>query len=66
MYSLFMKEMTNVGIRYRLIEEKKDLTTISEKIKRMVIFGTPIDDLCIVKNVEFEFECTLKFKEEDE
>ena len=66
MYSLFMKEMTNVGIRYRLIEEKKDLTTISEKIERMVIFGTPIDDLCIVKNVEFEFECALKFKEEDE
>ena len=35
MYSLFMKEMTNVGIRYRLIEEKKDLTTISEKIKQV-------------------------------
>ena len=66
MYSLFMKEMANVGIRYRLIEEKKDLTTISEKMKRIVIFGTPIDDLCIVKNVEVEFERALKFQEVDE
>ena len=64
MYSLFMKEMTNAGIRYKLLEEKKDLTTVSEKVKRMVISGTPIDDLCIVKNVEFEFKCALEFKED--
>ena len=65
MYSLFMKEMTNTGIRYKLLEEKKDLTTISEKVKRLVISGTPIDDLRIVKNVEFEFKCALKFKEDE-
>lgn len=65
MYSLFMKEMTNTGIRYKLLEEKKDLTTISEKVKRMVISGTPIDDLRIVKNVDFEFKCALKFKEDE-
>lgn len=67
MYSLFLKTFVNsTGVLYKLIEEKKDLTTISEKVKRMVIAGTPIDDLCIVKNVEFEFKCALKFKEEDE
>lgn len=65
MYSLFMKETTNTGIRYKLLEEKKDLTTISEKVKRMVISGTPIDDLRIVKNVDFEFKCALKFKEDE-
>ena len=65
MYSLFMKEMTTNGTRYKLLEEKKDLATVSEKVKRMVISGTPIDDLCIVKNVEFEFECTVKFKEDE-
>ena len=65
MYSLFMKEMTNTGIRYKLLEENKDLTTISEKVKRLVIAGTPIEDLRIVKNVEFEFKCTLKFKEDE-
>ena len=48
---------------YKLIEERKDLSTISEKAKRLVIAGTPIDDLYIVKNVEFEFKCALKFKE---
>ena len=65
MYSLFLKEMTNTGIKYKLIEENKDLTTVSEKVKRMVISGTPIEDLRIVKNVEFEFECALKFKEDE-
>ena len=48
-----------------LVMEKKDLTTISEKVKRMVISGTPIDNLCIMKNVEFEFKCALKFKEDE-
>ena len=65
MYSLFMKEMTTNGTRYKLLEEKKDLATISERVKRMVISGTPIDDLCIVKNVEFEFKCVLEFKEDE-
>ena len=65
MYSLFMKVMTNTGIKYKLLEENKDLTTISEKVKRLVISGTPIDDLRIVKNVEFEFKCALKFKEDE-
>ena len=65
MYSLFMKVMTNTGIKYKLLEENKDLTTISEKVKRLVISGTPIDDLRIVKNVEFEFKCVLKFKEDE-
>ena len=66
MYSLFLKEFANVGVRYKLIEERKDLTTISEKVKRLVTTGTPIDDLIIVKNVEFEFKCALKLKEGDE
>ena len=57
--------MTNTGIKYKLLEENKDLTTISEKVKRLVISGTPIDDLRIVKNVEFEFKCALKFKEDE-
>ena len=65
LYSLFMKETTTNGTRYKLLEEKKDLATVSEKVKRMVISGTPIDDLCIVKNIEFKFECTLKFKEDE-
>ena len=65
MYSLFLKEFTNAGVRYKLLEEKKDLTTISEKVNRLVITGTPIDDLRIVKNVEFEFKCALKFKEDE-
>ena len=65
MYSLFLKEFANAGVRYKLIEERKDLTTISEKVKRMVISGTPINDLCIMKNVEFEFKCALKFKEDE-
>ena len=65
MYSLFMKVMTNTGIKYKLLEENKDLTTISEKVKHLVISGTPIDDLRIVKNVEFEFKCALKFKEDE-
>ena len=64
MYSLFLKEFANAGVRYKLLEENKDLTTISEKMKRLVISGTPIDDLRIVKNVEFEFKCALKFKED--
>ena len=65
MYSLFLKEFTNGRLTYKLIEENKDLTTISEKVKRLVISGTPIDDLRIVKNVEFEFKCALKFKEDE-
>ena len=65
MYSLFLKEFANSGVRYKLIEEKKDLTTISEKVKHLVISGTPIEDLRIVKNVEFEFKCALKFKEDE-
>ena len=65
MYSLFLKEFANSGVRYKLIEENKDLTTISEKVKCLVISGTPIDDLRIVKNVEFEFKCALKFKEDE-
>ena len=65
MYSLFLKEFANAGVRYKLLEERKDLTTISEKVKRMVIAGTPIDDLYIMKNVEFEFKCALKFKEDE-
>lgn len=65
MYSLFLKEFANSGVRYKLIEEKKDLPTISEKVKRLVIAGTPIDNLRIVKNVEFEFKCVLKFKEDE-
>ena len=64
MYSLFLKEFTNGRLMYKLIEERKDLSTISEKVKRLVIAGTPIDDLYIVKNVEFEFKCALKFKED--
>ena len=63
MYSLFLKEFANGHLIYKLIEETKDLTTISEKVKRLVIAGTPIEDLRIVKNVEFEFKCALKFKE---
>lgn len=65
MYSLFLKEFANSDVRYKLIEENKDLTTISEKVKRLVISGTPIEDLRIVKNVEFEFKCALKFKEDE-
>ena len=65
MYSLFLKEFSNACLRYRLLEDKKDLATISERVKRMVISGTPINDLCVVKNVEFEFECALKFKEDE-
>ena len=65
MYSLFLKEFTNGHLMYKLIEERKDLSTISEKAKRLVIAGTPIDDLYIVKNVEFEFKCALKFKEDE-
>ena len=64
MYSLFLKEFANGRLMYKLIEERKDLSTISEKAKRLVIAGTPIDDLYIVKNVEFEFKCALKFKED--
>ena len=64
MYSLFLKVFTNGRLMYKLIEERKDLSTISEKVKRLVIAGTPIDDLYIVKNVEFEFKCALKFKED--
>ena len=64
MYSLFLKVFTNGCLMYKLIEERKDLSTISEKVKRLVIAGTPIDDLYIVKNVEFEFKCALKFKED--
>ena len=66
MYSLFLKEFANAGVIYKVVEEKKVLTTLSEKVKRLVIAGTPIDDLRIVKNVEFEFKCALKFKEGDE
>ena len=65
MYSLFLKEFATSGVRYKLIEENKDLTAISEKVKCLVISGTPIDDLRIVKNVEFEFKCALKFKEDE-
>ena len=65
MYSLFLKEFANGHLLYNLVMEKKDLNTISEKVKRLVISGTPIDDLCIVKNVEFEFKCALKFKEDE-
>ena len=65
MYSLFLKEFTNGRLMYKLIEERKDLSTISEKAKRLIISGTPIDDLYIVKNVEFEFKCSLKFKEDE-
>lgn len=65
MYSLFMKEFANGHLMYKLIEENRDLTTISEKVKRLVISGTPIEDLRIVKNVEFEFKCALKFKEDE-
>ena len=65
MYSLFLKEFANGHLLYNLVMEKKDLTTISEKVKRLVIAGTPIDDLRIVKNVEFEFKCALKFKEDE-
>ena len=65
MYSLFLKEFSNGRLIYILVMEKKDLTTISEKVKRLVISGTPIEDLRIVKNVEFEFKCTLKFKEDE-
>ena len=65
MYSLFLKEFANGHLLYNLVMEKKDLNTISEKVKRLVISGTPIDDLRIVKNVEFEFECALKFKEDE-
>lgn len=65
MYSLFSKEFSNGRLIYILVMEKKDLTTISEKVKRMVISGTPIDNLCIMKNVEFEFKCALKFKEDE-
>ena len=65
MYSLFLKEFANGHLMYKLIEENNDLTTISEKVKRLVISGTPIEDLRIVKNVEFEFKCALKFKEDE-
>ena len=65
MYSLFLKEFANGHLLYNLVMEKKDLNTISEKVKRLVISGTPIDDLRIVKNVEFEFKCALKFKEDE-
>ena len=65
MYSLFSKEFSNGRLIYILVMEKKDLTTISEKVKRLVISGTPIEDLRIVKNVEFEFKCALKFKEDE-
>ena len=65
MYSLFLKEFTNGRLMYKLLEENKDLTTISEKVKCLAISGTPIEDLRIVKNVEFEFECALKFKEDE-
>ena len=65
MYSLFSKEFSNGRLIYILVMEKKDLTTISEKVKRLVISGTPIDNLCIMKNVEFEFKCALKFKEDE-
>lgn len=65
MYSLFLKEFANGHLLYNLVMEKKDLNTISEKVKRLVISGTPIEDLRIVKNVEFEFKCALKFKEDE-
>ena len=65
MYSLFLKEFANGHLLYNLVMENKDLKTISEKMKRLVISGTPIDDLRIVKNVEFEFKCALKFKEDE-
>ena len=65
MYSLFSKEFSNGRLIYILVMEKKDLTTISEKVKHLVISGTPIEDLRIVKNVEFEFKCALKFKEDE-
>ena len=60
-----MKEFTNGCVMYKMIEEKKDLNKVSEKVKRMVVAGTPVDDLIIVKNVEFEFKCALKFKENE-
>lgn len=66
MYSLFLKTFTTEGVLYKIIVENKDLTTVSNKVKTMVISGTPIDDLRIVKNIEFEFKCALKFKEENE
>ena len=65
MYSLFLKEFANGHLLYNLVMEKKDLNTISEKVKRLVISGTPIEDLRIVKKVEFEFKCALKFKEDE-
>lgn len=66
MYSLFLKTFTTEGVLYKIIVENKDLTTVSNKVKTMVISETAVDDLLIVKNVEFEFKCALKFKEGDE
>ena len=46
--------------------ESEDLNKIVEKIKELVIVGTPVSDFKVVEEKKFEFKCGIKFADEED
>lgn len=62
MYILLRKlSLPGYKTPYFTILESEDLTEITDKLKRQVTAGCPVNDLKIVEDKKFEFKCAVKF-----
>lgn len=51
---------------YVPVAENEDIVVLSEQLKRLVKGGCPVDDLMIVKKVNFELKMGVRFEGESE
>ena len=66
MYVLLQKKITPIGTAYKRISESENLDVIGSRLKSMVVSGECLEDFRVVKDVEFEFKCAIKWYLEEE
>lgn len=58
-------KLAGLGTLRKCLFASEDLSTIKEKLKEKVLEGTPIKELSITKEIEFEFKCAIQMLDED-
>ena len=66
MYVLLQKKLTSTGTIYKRISEADSLEVIGSRLKSMVTSGESLADFRVVKDIEFEFKCAIKWNLEGE
>ena len=63
---LIKKKVPGYGEVHAVLYKSEDLVAVANKLTEFVKHSYRLDDLMIVKEVNFEFKCGVKFEREEE